>query len=160
MAFAQAIDEAADKYSLDPELVAAIIVRESSCNPWATRFEPRFFEKYIAGKAAKDLPGHVPAAFPTLPTERVHRATSWGLMQILGETARELGFSDDCLPALLSPRRNIDLGAKLLRKLIDRSREKAEPVREALLNYNGGADRSYPDRIFKLVESGGYKAAL
>jgi soluble lytic murein transglycosylase-like protein len=39
---------AAAAQSLDPALVCAIVEQESAWNPWAMRYEPLFFAKYVA----------------------------------------------------------------------------------------------------------------
>ncbi len=33
---------------LDPALVCAVVEQESNWNPWAIRYEPLFFAKYVA----------------------------------------------------------------------------------------------------------------
>jgi transglycosylase-like protein with SLT domain len=38
---------AASRHALDPALVCAIVEQESAWNPWAIRYEPAFFAKYI-----------------------------------------------------------------------------------------------------------------
>jgi len=35
-------------HSLDPALVCAVVEQESAWNPWAIRYEPLFFAKYVA----------------------------------------------------------------------------------------------------------------
>ena len=40
--------EAARKHGLDPSLVCAVIEQESAWIPWAMRYEPAFFAKYVA----------------------------------------------------------------------------------------------------------------
>ena len=37
----------ATKYGLDPLIVCAVIEQESGWNPWASRFEPAFEQRYI-----------------------------------------------------------------------------------------------------------------
>ena len=39
--------DAARSFSLWPELVCAIVEQESSWNPWALRYEPAFYARYI-----------------------------------------------------------------------------------------------------------------
>ena len=39
---------AAQAHGLDASLVCAVIEQESSWNPWAMRYEPAFFTKYVA----------------------------------------------------------------------------------------------------------------
>jgi hypothetical protein len=40
--------KAAAAQSLDPALVCAVVEQESAWNPWAIRYEPLFFAKYLA----------------------------------------------------------------------------------------------------------------
>ena len=110
----QAVIESAKKYDLSPHLIAAVIWQESRGNKFAYRYEDGFFLKYVAAKERTNLIGHVPAVIPTLPTEKRGRSFSWGLMQIMGQTAREQGFVGDDLTELLEINTNIDFGAKHL----------------------------------------------
>jgi soluble lytic murein transglycosylase-like protein len=76
----------AKKCNLDPALVCAVVEQESSWSPWAMRFEPGFLRRYIKPP--------VPEA-PT--TGEIARATSWGLLQIMGQVALEMGFEGTVL---------------------------------------------------------------
>ncbi len=170
----------AAKFELDAHLVAAVVLQESQALPWRTRYEPGFYRRYLAHLKRKDLLGHVPSDLPTLNTEKVHRATSWGLMQILGETARGQDFSDDDLPLLLIPETNIEIGCKYLRHLLDKDAGKTpaehsvqtkffkelltpevlqlpEPIIRlmmCLLRYNGGSNLNYPREVLVRKENG------
>jgi len=107
---------AAEAHALWPELVCAIVEQESAWNPWALRYEPAFYDKYIAtsltarrpdlANAAKLIAGHdvrgeeaahlgalTSPEIPADPTESRARAFSWGLMQVMGQVAREHGFT-------------------------------------------------------------------
>jgi hypothetical protein len=53
----------------------------------AIRYEPAFRTRYVA-----------PLGLP--PTEEVARSISWGLMQVMGQVAREHGFAGKFLSAL------------------------------------------------------------
>ena len=66
-------------HSLNPALVCAVCETESSWNPKATRYEPAFQKRYID-------PMNLSAQ------EAQDRSTSWGLMQIMGQTAIEFGW--------------------------------------------------------------------
>ena len=71
--------DAAARYGLDPALVCALIEQESAWDAHAIRYEPGFRSRYVA-----------PLALPA--TEEVARSISWGLMQVMGQVAREHGF--------------------------------------------------------------------
>ena len=62
----------------------------------------------------------------------------------MGQVARELGCAVESLTELCNPEVGLEYGAKRLKKAMDR---KGGNVREALLNYNGGSDKAYPDRV-------------
>lgn len=92
------------------QLIEAIITVESSGNPGATRHEPGY--QYVN----LELPRH-----PTMDreTERRFQQTSWGLMQIMGATARHLGFRGDA-KELMDPEVNIRYGTMYLKNLWER----------------------------------------
>lgn len=175
----------AAKYELDPKIVAAIILQESGGNPWLTRYEPGFYRRYLANHKRGDMLGHVPKAIPTLNTEKVQRATSWGQMQILGQTAREQDYEEDSLTLLLLPEINLEYGCKYLRRLFNvlkertivehkngkffaefltpsRMNEGEEILRTKMvfLRYNGGGNLKYPDEVWARVTSGEWKTLL
>jgi len=77
------IVKVATDHGLPPTLVRAMVMVESGGDTFATRYEPGFFEKYVRND------GSVKAFAPcSLQTERVMRATSFGLMQVMGQVAR------------------------------------------------------------------------
>lgn len=143
--------DAAAGSEIDPQIILAVIVQESQGNQWAVRFEPKFYERKLQHLGRSDLAGYVPGLLPTLATEKTLRATSWGLMQIMGETARVVGFKDPYLSRLLDPALNISIGTKYLKMLLSR---KNGDTRAALLAYNGGGDPLYPDRVIEHIATG------
>jgi hypothetical protein len=92
--------EIAPRHGLDPALVCAVIEQESSGNTWAIRWEAAFYVKYILKLGLES-------------TEGTARAISWGLMQVMGEVARENGWTGP-LPALCDPNTGIEIGCKVL----------------------------------------------
>ena len=80
----------AARFSLNAALVCAVIEEESSWNTYAIRFEPLFRERYV-----RDL--------KLSPTEDMARSTSWGLMQVMGQVAREHGFRARFLSEICGP---------------------------------------------------------
>lgn len=146
------IDEKAEKYSLDFEIVASVIWQESKGRQWAFRFEPAFFEKYISNQSP--LIGHVPHTI-SLQSEKIARATSFGLMQIMGQVARERGFEEKELTQLLIPETNLEWGCRFLYwcfkvNLLDKAK--------ALNRWNGGGDKVYSERIFEHIRTKAYEA--
>jgi soluble lytic murein transglycosylase-like protein len=75
--------------------------------------------------------------------ETKERATSWGLMQIMGQVARELGYTGD-LQQLLEPQNSLDYGCKKLRQCFDRTDGSNDA---ALLRYNGGGNKNYASQV-------------
>ena len=67
--------KAAVAQSLDPALVCAVVEQESAWNPWAIRYEPAFFSKYVASLYTNNK---------IAATEAYSRGFSWGLMQVMG----------------------------------------------------------------------------
>lgn len=126
----------AAQFDLPEWLVSAIVHVESSGNPWAMRYEPTFYRLYIA-----DMDGVRPISPCSLMTEKMGRATSWGLMQIMGQVARERGFTGAFLSSLCQPEMGLEWGCRQLVHLTARYKvsESWEPVIRA---YNGGNPRA------------------
>ena len=135
----------AKEYRLDPKLIAAIIIQESGGNIFACRYEDGFFRKYLESKTRATLKGRVPLHFKT---EIYSRAFSYGLMQIMGNTAREAGYDNQFLTGLVEPEANIDLGCKILSRFIS-----TQPsIEAALLRWNGGSNKNYPNEVLKHMD--------
>ena len=116
---------------MNAALVCAVIEVESSWDTYAIRFEPVFRERYVR---ALNLPA----------TEEMARSTSWGVMQVMGQVAREHGFRGRFLSEICSPMVGIEIGCVVLaKKLLDASGD----VAKGLLLWNGGNDALYPGRV-------------
>lgn len=127
--------EVAGKYALDPALVCAIVEQESGWNPWAIRYEPAFYAHYVMPQRGLSA------------TEAYARAFSWGLMQIMGEVAREEGFHGD-LPSLCDPETGLDAGCNhFKRKLVSADND----VGKALQLWNGGGNSLYSTQVLARV---------
>ena len=135
----------AREHGLDPALFCALVETESNWDRWAARYEPGFKKRYIDPIESIDRFGATSYA-----TEREHRSTSWGLCQVMGQVAREMGCEVRSLTELCDPETGLEYGAKRLAKALLR---KGGDIREALLNYNGGSDTAYPDRVLDKVKS-------
>lgn len=125
----------AAKWGLDPALVCAICDHESSWDPWACRYESGFYAKYVH---KMDVP----------MMEAMHLSTSWGLGQVMGETARELGFKGPFLPQLCDPDTGLEYVCMKLKKCFALNPK----VQDALLAYNGGGDATYPDLVLQHIQ--------
>lgn len=123
------IRAAASRRSLPWELVYAICQVESSLNPSAIRHEPRY--RWLVGDNE------------TLsPTERQDQMTSWGLMQVMGAVARELGHTGP-LSDLLDPPTGLFYGCLHLRRF----RAKYDIWPDVIAAYNAGSPRRVAGQI-------------
>ena len=125
----------AAQHSLDPALICAIVEQESAWDPHAIRYEPAFRTRYVA-----------PLGLP--PTEEVARSISWGLMQVMGQVAREHSFTAKSLAALCNPATGLEIGcAVFATKLCTNANE----VERALTLWNGGANTTYAAQVLARV---------
>jgi soluble lytic murein transglycosylase-like protein len=127
--------KAAAAQALDTALVCAVVEQESAWNPWAMRYEPAFFTKYVASLYTNNK---------VSASEAYARGFSWGLMQVMGQVARESGFDALFLSALCDPEQGLAVGCKLLRKKFD---VVGADTTRALLAWNGGANPLYPVQV-------------
>ena len=159
------IKATADRLALRADIIAAIVQKESRGNPWATRYEPGFYDRHLATLDRKSLSGYVPPNTPTLETEKRDRATSFGLCQILGETARsQLGVRFQFLSELLDPAKNIDACGQYLLQLygLFPGVKPEERWFRVLERYNGSgpAARQYAEAAVVLMKNGEHRRWL
>ncbi len=121
----------AEEFGVDPDLVQAFVFVESSGNPTATRYEANFYKKYIQPMLHQNA---------ITPHEAIGRATSWGLMQIMGQVAREKGFKGE-FEELYEPGVGLTWGLKHLKHFID----KYPDLDDAITSYNAGSPRKNGD---------------
>jgi len=122
-------------HALEPALVCAVIEQESAWDTWAIRYEPGFLSRYVAP---------LYTAGKLSATEAYTRAMSWGLMQVMGQVAREHGFSGTSLAELCDPRVGVEYGCRILAARMVRARG---DVTAALLAWNGGGNPGYPAEV-------------
>jgi soluble lytic murein transglycosylase-like protein len=125
------IDDKAKQYGVDSALVKAIVEVESSWVETSFRFEKSLYEKYIQKPDSFKV---VPPE--TLDTTLVLLSSSIGLMQILGSTAKSIGFNQR-LSALFNPEVNIDVGCRYLAMLWKNYYSKYG-IKGVISAYNGG----------------------
>lgn len=125
----------AASHGLEPALVCAVIEQESSWNTWAVRYEPGFLARYVAP---------LYTAGKLSATEAYTRSMSWGLMQVMGQSAREAGFGEPSLAELCDPPIGLDYGCRILARHIARAKG---DVSAALLAWNGGATLNYAEIV-------------
>jgi soluble lytic murein transglycosylase-like protein len=137
----------AAKHGLDPAIVAAVCEQESGWSPWAVRFEVGFLHNYVK------------PANPVSPTTmELMKATSFGLMQVMGLVAMELGWRGYFLTELCDPDIGVDYGCRKLQKCFATHGD-PEP---SLRAYNGGGNASYASQVLARVskyEAGGSEGA-
>ena len=115
-----------NEWGLDPvSVMESWVLQESSWNPNAVREEPGFYRRYV---------------LPNLTTSWAKReqwqlATSWGLLQVMGQTAREMGFTGRYLPQLVDPSLSLYYGVKYL---MHQKARGDHSWSQALAAYNGG----------------------
>jgi len=99
------------------ETVLGIIKQESNGATWANRFEPTF-KSWLMTRLGADIKKFGNSI--SRDTELHNRATSFGLMQIMGQTARERGFSGEFLTELCKPEIGLRYGIKHIVELISK----------------------------------------
>jgi soluble lytic murein transglycosylase-like protein len=121
------IEDVADEENVPKNLLAAIVQTESSNNQWACRFEPHYKWIYKTKENARDNG-------ITEATETVMQMTSFGLCQVMGAVARELGLKGHIFQ-LLDQKVNLQYAAKLLKRLASRYKERDDIIAA----YNAGS---------------------
>lgn len=137
---------AAIKYGLEGSLICAIIEQESDWDPWAMRYEPAFFRRYVEPLISRS---------ELSATEANARATSWGLMQVMGQIAREAEFAGVFLSLLCKPQEGIDVGCRVFAGKVAAA---AGSIEKALQLWNGGAAPDYAGEV--LNRQGRYPTAI
>lgn len=131
---------AAAAHQVDPYLLAGICQHESSGDIWAMRFEPTLEGEVI--KAAYYPQAAMNNGITTC-TEKVLEQSSFGLCQLLGLTARRLGYAKN-LARLFDPMIGLDYGAMLLAQLLKRYGAEVS----AIAAYNAGEPKMTPAGTF------------
>jgi len=128
------IEATARPLGLDARLLEGQVFQESSDQADAFRFEPAFYRRYV-----KDNPAAKAAQYGPLA------ACSYGLLQIMLETAVEFGFTGQPWD-LFRPSVGLAAGARYLAHLRDLH---GGDMTAALLAFNGGGDPTYPQRVLQ-----------
>ncbi len=133
------IQSVAGTLNIDPAILIALFRIETAGDSYRCRFEPRYKNVYYISRYAEALK-------ITFETEEVFQKTSFGLGQILGSTARTIGFSDH-LTKLCNPSVGCYWSGFYLCNLI----EKYQDVYSAASAYNAGSllkDGSYSNPAY------------
>lgn len=121
------IDSVADEQNIPASILAAIVQTESSGNRYAVRFEPHYKYLFQTKEHAQD--NRITEA-----TETIMQMTSWGLTQVMGAVARELGMKGPIFQ-MLEPKVNLTYCALLLKRLAKKYSQKDD----LLAAYNAGS---------------------
>lgn len=169
------IRDAASAAGLPLPLVQAIVAVESGGRTYAYNPEPHYrylwnvaenkpFRTLTPAERASERP---PADFPrpagvARDAEWWAQQASWGLMQVMGGTARWLGFMGPDLAALCEPRIGMKWGCAYLERLVKRYGS----LQDAVSAYNQGApakgpdgkylNQGYVDKVIGAAVKGGY----
>lgn len=127
----QLITQIAMAHEIDPFVLDAIVATESSYNAMVIRYETNYEYLYKVKDIAHMLK-------TTLPTVTTMQKVSWGLCQIMGSCAYELGLKD-WATVLLSPEINLNYACLHLNKII-RSQKLTTP-KDIYAAYNAGSVR-------------------
>lgn len=142
------IGHAAVKHKVPVDLLSAMIEVESGWNPWAMRYEAHY--RHLVEYSH----GLVSAA-----TEANQQKTSWGLLQVMGATAREMGCTEPFLSVLCRPEIGIAFGCKYLVHMF----KKYKGWTDAVSAYNQGSPRydadtnqyknqEYVDKVYNAIK--------
>jgi hypothetical protein len=135
------IQTCSNTYGLPFQLLQAQVIRESSGHADAFRYEPAFYDHYLKGNSAAKSVAYGPLG-----------ACSYGLLQIMLETAMEIGFSDRP-EALFRPSVGLAFGCKKMQLLWQNVGGSATSYRTALARYNGAGAQAdaYAASIYTLA---------
>lgn len=143
---------------VDPVLVQAIVCQESGGDNTAIRFEFGFYENPVVRKEAKQF-SKDHGGIPTYETELVARSLSYGLMQIMGQVAREVGLESKFLTILIDAQENLHWGMTLLQRRISHSKFNND-TSWIIKSWNAGmgcrrplVDDPYVASVIKFMES-------
>jgi soluble lytic murein transglycosylase-like protein len=120
----------ATAHNLDPKLVMAIVQQESTGQTCATRHEKGYPYLHRPADYFQNMVGQ------DYNNEVRNQETSWGPMQIMGATARWLGFNGE-MAELCKPSIGIRYGCKYVRWQMNRY----EKTIDVVAAYNAGSAR-------------------
>ena len=143
------VNEIAPAFHLETNFVMAIIEQESSFREDSLRFELGFMRKYLS-------------KFDLLLTQKILLSTSYGLMQVMGQSLNEMGYfgtitkenNNDLVKELehfmSTPKVQIKCGCEwYVRKL----RIANGDTHTALQYWNGGGNKNYADEVLLKYET-------
>ena len=131
--------QVAGAYGLPFDLLQSQVVKESSGHADAFRYESAFYERYMKHNTSALGFSYGPLA-----------ACSYGLLQVMLETALEVAQFDGKPSDLFVPRIGLTIGAKVLKAYWDKLGGTPDTYKRALARYNGTGEAAtqYADAIY------------
>lgn len=124
------IEEVCKPLNIQPSLLAAIVMTESSGNRLAHRYEANYQWLWEVKENAKRLGC-------SEEQEKLAQMTSYGLTQVMGSVCRQLGHQD-WLSEMFEVVPNLKMGARHLKQFIARY---PAPITDAISAYNQGSPK-------------------
>ena len=142
------------RFAVDAKVFAAIVTVESQWRPLAFRYEPGFY--YTVKVEEHSLANNVNQA-----SERILQKSSFGLAQIMGGTARDLGYRGP-LPALFEAEKSVEWGLRWYASVAKRYAMLRTAVTDAIAAYNAGTakrdiggtylNQAYVDKVMEAMK--------
>jgi hypothetical protein len=125
---------------IDFNVISTIIHVESSWRPNSARYERKY-------AWTKDIEKFSKLHGITKDTEMGFQKTSWGLMQVMGGTARDIGYSG-WLPDLCDPEIGVHVGCEYFQNVCGQYLD----IRDQFAAYNGGSIKRKLDKTYRNQE--------
>lgn len=135
------VSEETSKRNIDPLAVSAIITVESGWRTNTARYEKNFSYLFDVKRYAK-------LHRVTEATEISFQKTSWGLMHVMGGSARSVCYYTGWLPLLCDPGVGIRVGCDFFVKVCDQYTR----LEDQFAAYNGGSVRLLADGRYRNQE--------
>ena len=124
------INRYCQQYKVPKSLVMAIIQVMSKWNRYKITI------KRLAQLAIKKKIKEAKRTLPITQIELLSRAINWGLMQINGQEARDMGFDGKYLTELCEPAVNIELGCKKINNLFQKYKNHLDVIASYIQGHN------------------------
>lgn len=151
-ALGELVNRQALAHDLRPDIVMCVVIQETKGDTFSWRWEEAFYDRRLKDKDRSTLSGWVPppGTLPSIVDECLQRSCSYGLMQVLGDTARWCAkVTSPYLTVLCDPERGVDVGCRVLSFYLGQA---DGDYRKALKGYNGSF--TYADEVLGRVQRG------
>lgn len=123
------VRDVALRFEVNPRFLDSLIVIESGYDPWAVRYEPKY--RWLVNSDEYARQNNI-----SKETEVTCQRMSWGLVQLMGGTARNGGYSGP-LARLIEPELNLTQACLYLRSL----QKRYDNSEDVVAAYNAGSPR-------------------